>query len=121
MTSIEKKKQKEISDIVFIIKLSSILFCAIALITNVFTKENIEGNSNIINIGVIIAIVSVFMLIFAFRSYYISSGRNKRDRIFKVIEICIFMIAFCIVIVLSGAHESDYKFLFLFLIISTTI
>lgn len=121
MTSIEKKKQKEINDIVFIIKLSSILFCAIALITNVFTKENIEGNSNIINIGVMIAIVSIFMVIFAFRGYYISTERNKRDRMFKIIEICIFMIAFCIVIVLSGANESDYKFLFLFLIISTTI
>lgn len=121
MTSIEKKKQKEIRDIVFIIKLSSILFCSIALITNVFSKEDICVNSRFINIGVMMSVVITFMIIFALRSYYISTERSKRNRIFKIIEVCSFVMIFSIVILLSGANESDYKFLFLFLIISTTI
>lgn len=124
MKSVKDDKQKQISDIVSTVKLSSLLLIGIIL-----CKESVKDNSSVAwNPETYYTIVGLFvplmMLILLYAGWSFST-RNKVKRsysnISNKIERILFILVFSLIIYICGANESQYKFLYLFIIITTTI
>ncbi|MPQ44903.1 bifunctional diguanylate cyclase/phosphohydrolase [Clostridium tarantellae] len=121
MNKIERNKTTKVNEILSIVKLASVLFSAIAFLQFIF-NENINNIpihfSGILTMFVIVSIILLIYLVWSFSTY------NKFEKYKKYInffETIIFLAIFVMAIFLSGSYESDYKFLFLFIIITTTI
>jgi diguanylate cyclase (GGDEF) domain/uncharacterized domain HDIG len=125
MNNINNDRKKQISDIVSVVKLSSLLFIGIIL-----CKEFV-GNNNIL---VILNLKSYYTYIFLFIPLMIISFiyllwsfsiKNKikvnYGDISSKIETIFFIIVFTVIIFVCGSNESQYKFLYLFIITTTTI
>lgn len=126
MNGIENIRQKKIFEIISIVKLASLLFCGIITFKYCFNEQNTFIRTNqqyfsILSIGLTICILA---LIYVYGTWSLSSKGNSKLKYTKpvvFIENFIFIIIFFILILFSGAHTSQYKFLFLFIIIASTI
>lgn len=124
MKNVKNDKQKQIDDIISVVKLSSLLFVGIIL-----CKEFVENNSSAIwkinqfyTYVFLCAPLMIISLIYCAWTFTIKNKiRNIYGIIFNNIEIVLFIILFSIIILICGANESQYKFLYLFIIITTTI
>lgn len=122
MNSIENIRQKKIFEIISIVKLVSLLFCGIIILNYYFNNTYIltaTANTflNLIYLGLATCILTLIYV-----TWSLSSKRNlKYTKTVIFIENFIFIIVFSILIFFSGAHTSQYKFLFLFIIIASTI
>ncbi|WP_434305786.1 ATP-binding protein [Clostridium botulinum] len=112
---------KKIYNSMLIVKFIILLFCGGAIYLNYAEKNNITEkfyfdalNSAII----IICLVSVY-LIWMFIS--IKAFKLKKIKTIQVIENIISIVSFTFIIIMSGSYKSSYKFLFLLVIIITTI
>ncbi|AUM94236.1 TPA: PAS domain S-box protein [Clostridium botulinum] len=112
---------KKIYNSMLIVKFIILLFCAGAIYLNYAEKNNITEkfyfdalNSAII----IICLISVY-LIWMFIS--IKAFKLKKIKTIQVIENIISIVSFTFIIIMSGSYKSSYKFLFLLVIITTTI
>lgn len=111
-------EQYEVFDIVKVIKISSILFCIIALITNININSN-DFFSDLQQINIKLILFLIIATCFIYYLTYISFYKKPRNIEFyhKFLERILYNSLFIISIILSGASQSEYKFLFLFLII----
>ncbi|MHB9939332.1 PAS domain-containing sensor histidine kinase [Clostridium sporogenes] len=112
---------KKIYNSMLIVKFIILLFCAGAIYLNYAEKNNITEKFyfDALNLAIIIiCLVSVY-LIWMFIS--IKAFKLKKIKTIQVIENIISMISFTFIIILSGSYKSSYKFLFLLVIIITTI
>ncbi|MHB1153151.1 MAG: bifunctional diguanylate cyclase/phosphohydrolase [Eubacteriales bacterium] len=119
LTYFNEIKQGQIRIIFFTLKILALFFSAIPLFQYFSIKMSLDfmgSNYNIFTVGttllIICSVMFVIMLIF-----------NKKDnnKFLQKLEMFIFFAVFIIVILISGSHESYYKFLFLFIVISYTI
>jgi diguanylate cyclase (GGDEF)-like protein len=124
MKRISIDREKNIYEIISVVKLASLLFCGIILFQNAFSGKDytyylsVQFFSRISLIVATCTLAMVYILwAFTFKGYQIS--RNKRY--IKYIENSIFISIFFFLIISSGANTSEYKFLFLFIIITSTI
>jgi diguanylate cyclase (GGDEF)-like protein/putative nucleotidyltransferase with HDIG domain len=120
MNSVKNNKQKQINDIVSIVKLSSLLLIGI-----IFCKKFVENGSLVVlapkSYYILVGLfVPLLMLILIYLGWCFSTKNNPRN-ISTKIEMILFVVLFSVVIFICGANESQYKFLFLFIIITTTI
>ncbi|MCE5220312.1 MAG: diguanylate cyclase [Clostridium sp.] len=124
MKSVKNDKQKQINDIVSVVKLSSLLFVGIILCI-----EFVKNNSSVIwEVGYYYVYVFlctpliIISLIYCVWTFSIKNKiRNIYGIIFNNIEIVLFITIFSMIILISGANQSQCKFLYLFIIITTTI
>lgn len=124
MNNLEEDKQKKIQEIVSIVKLTSLLFSGIIFIryyfnridTKVYQKESYYSLISLFG-GFFILASIYFVWIFS----TVKKIGSKYINIVQLLENLIFILLFIIVILNSGKNTSDYKFLFLFIIISSTI
>lgn len=124
MIKLENDKQKKMHEILSAMKICSLLFSGIIIFKYIFNDTNIIRNTqyNYYSIASICIAILILLLVYVIwvsltlKSYNI----NTIER-FQIAEIIIFIVIFSIIIFLSGANESQYKFLFLFIIISATI
>lgn len=121
MIKIENSKEKQVNDMVSLVKLASLFFTAIVVLQNIFNENkviygNMYGNEGIIAIGV--GLSSCYIIYWVW-----STIINKKDSsgIKSYSEAIFFLSIFTVVIIISGAHSSEYKFIFLFIITTTTI
>lgn len=93
------------------------LFCSPIPILEYFNLKY-QGYTiyNIYYIGMIFIVFSVIMLFLMF-----IFNKKKHDKMYYILEISTFIVVFIVSIYISGAHESENKYIFLFLIISYTI
>jgi len=124
MENSKDSKQRQINDIVSVVKLASLLFMGIVL-----CKEFIKDDSLVIwdseyyytlmciFIPLLIISLGYFIWIFFTRNKI----KNEYEEILSKIEIVLFIFLFSLIIFLSGSGESQYKYLYLFIIITTTI
>lgn len=124
MRRLEEIKQKKIYEIVSIVKLSSLLFSAIALLRYFLglNSSRISISSKyftLISSIIIILIIAGIYSIWAFST--IRKSNYTCTKVTQIVEIGSFIFIFYIAILLTGGHTSSYKFLFLFIIITTTI
>jgi len=124
MTTLEHIKQKNINEILSIVKLSSLLFSGIVFLKRFFGKNNLVLNSDNAYYSLFSVISIVFLLVAIYCIWTFSTVKkfhSKYINIIQGIENIIFIMIIFLAIYKSGAYASDYKFLFLFIIITSTI
>jgi diguanylate cyclase (GGDEF)-like protein len=124
MNNIENNRQKNIYEIVSIVKLICLLFCGTVLFIWYFSGKSsntyVENNyGSIALIGLSVCTFALIYLVWAFSSKRLREIKHLKR--IQYIETSIFIFIFIMLIILSGAHVSQYKFLFLFIIITSTI
>lgn len=124
MKSVKNDKQKQINDIVSVVKLSSLLFVGIILCRE-FVKNNSSEIWEIENYYTYAFLCTPLIIISLIYCIWIFSIKNKIRNVYEIIfnniEIVLFIIVFTIIILICGANQSQYKFLYIFIIITTSI
>ncbi|WP_312654584.1 diguanylate cyclase [Proteiniclasticum sp.] len=114
--SLNSRKREQIRMMFFTVKILALFFSAIPIL-NYFNRENQEYDFiSIYYLGITVSAFSLVMLFLLF--IY-----NKKDhnQLYLVLEVVTFVIVFIISIYVSGANQSENKYIFLFIIISYTI
>ncbi|MBL4937546.1 diguanylate cyclase [Clostridium sp. YIM B02515] len=117
-------ERKQINDIVSVVKLCSLLFSGMGIFKYVlnYYKITVDNSNNTLAMDVIIVAVLVLTLIYFIWTFSTTKKFNKKNiaRI-QIAETYLFVLIFSIIILLTDSYKSDFKFLFLFIIITTTI
>ncbi|WP_160691798.1 diguanylate cyclase [Clostridium sp. C2-6-12] len=124
MENVRQDKQKQINDIVSVVKLSSLLFIGIILCKDFVKDANLVVVKSRVQYEYAFLFVPLMILILVYFVWSFSTKnriRNLYGHIFDVIEIIVFTAIFTAIIFLFGANQSQYKFMYLFIIITTTI
>ncbi|EJP6472629.1 diguanylate cyclase [Clostridium botulinum] len=115
-------KVNKINDIVSIVKLYMLLFSAIIFFKKIFSHNSFSNIYSYYSLMSVTFVVCLFLLIYGI---WIFPKTNKiNDKYIKYVylmENLIFAFIIFILIYISGCYASEYKFLFLFMIIITTI
>jgi diguanylate cyclase (GGDEF)-like protein len=123
MNKIEIDKQKQINDILSVVKLSSLLFSGMGFFKFIYSHNIVDNSmSDIFPIYMITAAIFILTLVYCMWTF--STNKNltaKRINYVQIAETFVFVIIFFTVIMLTDKSASQYKFLFLFIIITTTI
>ncbi len=124
MDNFEHSREKNINDIISVVKLASLFFCAIIVYNRILVKDQVitstmADNFSIVVFGVITGVIIVIYWIWTLLST--NKALSKYSKKIEIVENFIFILIFSILIVKSDAHLSQYKFLFLFIIISSTL
>ncbi|GAA0727743.1 diguanylate cyclase [Clostridium malenominatum] len=121
MTNIEHNKRNQINNIVSVVKLSSLLFSGICIFKRFFNNGDkvVDNMFGMYMISIAILTLSLIYGLWAFSTT--RKFNSKHMKLIQLIENFIFISIFFGVILISGAHASEYKFLFLFIIITATI
>ena len=124
MNFINKDKRKQINDMVSIVKLLSLMFTAIIFLQYFFNNNEFLNN---LQYQQIIFMAAGFIVLLSLSIYMTWSfslcnkiNKNKYKKII-FIENILFVTVFSIAILLSGGYSSEYKYIFLFIISSSTI
>lgn len=122
MDKIEWDKRKQINDIVSVVKLASLIFTAIILFQYLF-KDYEESEFINMHYSTITASVIVMALGGVYLLWIYSSSKKimKNNEYIQHIESIVFIGIFIISIIISGKHASEAKYIFLFIIITSTI
>lgn len=124
MESVKNNKQKQIKDIVSVVKLSSLLLIGVILSRNFIKNNSSSVWSSEIYYTVICLFTPLIALILIYLLWTISNKNKistKYGNILNKVEITIFIIIFSTIILICGVNQSQYKLLYLFIIITTTI
>lgn len=123
MNKVEANNEKQIDDIVSVVKLSSLIFAGIGFFEYILsTYKSMNYANNLFPIYTII--VGVLVLSFVYCIWAFSAVKklhSKYKNRTQLVENFAIIIIFFIVILMSGANASNFKFLFLFIIITATI
>jgi diguanylate cyclase (GGDEF)-like protein len=124
MNKIDQNKRKQINDIVSVVKLSSLLFSGMGFFKFFLEHLNIPVDNSDFMFAKDVIIVTILFLAFVYFIWAFSATKKLNEKYIKrmqILENYLIILIFLIVVIISGAHESDYKFLFLFIIITSTI
>lgn len=116
--------RKQINDIVSVVKLGSLLFLGMALFSSSINYFNISLNNFNYTLALEFVIVAILFLTLVYALWAFSGAIKLNEKYgFKVqyIENFLFVLVFFVTMLLTGAEKSEFKFLFLFIIITTTI
>jgi diguanylate cyclase (GGDEF)-like protein len=124
LNKINKDKRKQINDMVSIVKLASLMFTAIIFFQYFFNNNEFLDNLVYQQImfmalgGVMLLLLAIYML----WSFSLNGKLNKsKYRKIIFIENLAFIAMFLGTVIFSGAYQSEYKYIFLFIITSSTI
>ena len=124
MSKIYNDKQKQINDIVSVVKLCSLLFSGAVFFRYYFKGDSGEyGFNYLFSINIIILyilLLSVIYLIWSFSTIK-KFNNEKYINLIQNIENFVFILIFFGVIMISGRNLSQYKFVFLFIILTSSI
>ncbi|MCM0648009.1 ATP-binding protein [Clostridium swellfunianum] len=120
----ENDGEKNINSILGVVKLGVLYFSIIIILYRV-----IHNGNSILNIApqeyihIILYIFTPIMLVMylIWSYFYLHPKRNKYCKNMILVENLVFITLFTILILISGAYKSQFKFLFLFVIISSII
>lgn len=116
-------KKKKIDEILSIVKVSALLFSAIAFLQYIFNIISFYGKRPTYYGIVPAALISIVLLSIIYILWSLASLNRYKKHINKIqfIETVLFIIIFLFAILVSGGNTSNNKFLFLFIIITSTI
>jgi diguanylate cyclase (GGDEF)-like protein len=123
MDILQNNKNKKIHEMLSTVKLASLLLSGTAFFRYFTPSGEIFYNDNLFFIfltGVAALILALVYVIWAFSTKNKEHSARYIGRM-QLIENVIFTFVFFSVIFLTGAHKSEYKFLFLFIITTNTI
>lgn len=123
MNSRANDKHTQIYQIVSVVKWASLVLGAIIFIRYVFNLD--EGRSQVDKYYLVIPVLSIMFLLALFYGMSTVYSRKRVDHKWgkwvHVIEHIVLFSIFTFLIYISGAQNSECKYIFLFLIITTTI
>ena len=124
MNQFEDNKRNQISDIVSVVKVCSFLFISIIFFKYIYADNRLEKyiqyqHSILLFFGIIILALLTIYIIWKFST--VKKIDVKYGKYIQYIEDGLFILLFSLVILETGAYSSQYKFLFLFIIITATI
>ena len=118
---VNDNKKKKIDEILSIVKISSLLFSAIAFLQYSFIVSEARNVSPYYGILSVSVSILLLLAIYIFWSFSVLNRYKDNIDIIQWIEIILFIFIFLAAILVSGANTSNNKFLFLFIIITSTI
>lgn len=129
MNKYEHKRKEKVDEIIATVKLLSIFFCSIIVIIffNVFPIVELLGfkSSTASNLSIVtLSIICIVVLVLSYQVWIFSTKKDvasSKTKARGILEIIAFILFFSFLIIISGAHESQYKFIYLFIIITSTI
>lgn len=121
MKDVRKDRRNQINDIVSIVKVSSLLFVGIILCKTFNTNISIvmfqlKNYNEYVFFSIPLIIIILIYCIWSF-----SNKKKKYINIFNNFEIALFISMFSLITLICGINQSQYKVLYLFIIITTTI
>lgn len=123
MKYLEDMKRKEIYNIISVVKLVSLLFCYVIVYNKFSLKRGYLtlsiGFHHLIGIQLIICSIILVYVIWSFFSAKIFN--SKYIRRLQIVENFIFIALFSVLSILCKSNISEYKFMFLFIIITSTL
>jgi len=121
MSNAEKNKEKRIEGILFMIKFLSLFFAAIGYFRYFIKEFPTREQSQIFN-SVNTATVFLFLTtVFFLWIFFDRKEKQGLSKLYQIAQPSVFMIFFLGAILLTGGYTSNFKYLFLFLIVSYTI
>jgi PAS domain S-box-containing protein len=124
MDYINNDRQKNVNNILTMVKLGGLFFgLLIVLIEVLVRKKTITSMSPLQYIeGLYVIFIPLMIIVYlAWSHFYANQRYDKYSKRVIKIENFIFMLFFSLLIILSDSYASEFKFLFLFLIISSSI
>ncbi|SDO74277.1 bifunctional diguanylate cyclase/phosphohydrolase [Clostridium gasigenes] len=124
MNKIENNKRKQINNIVSVVKLSSLMFTTIIFFQYFFGKNIFAQESIYKNYGMNVVAMGAFLLFLVYFIWSCSFNKKISEQNIKYehfIENTFFILVFIIAIMISGAHLSESKYIFIFIITTSTI
>lgn len=121
---IDEKNKKNMKDIIAVVKLVTLLFCGIVIYNHFFIANsmNINTKNGYLSIGVLGISTFISAIIYWIWSFFsIKTFKDENVKRIIMIENMFFIMVFSVLIILTNTYESQYKFLFLFIIITSTI
>lgn len=131
MKHIEENRNK-VNQVVGIIKLCSVIFCGIILMTVIVNMN--DGNAVDLEVQipgaikdlsiVTLAMISIGVLLLVYMGWSYFTRREKNSAMFEIkiiLETAALLVINSFLVALTGAYRSPYKFIYLLLIIITTI
>ncbi|WP_423243321.1 diguanylate cyclase [Clostridium rectalis] len=122
MDKMDQYRQRSVNEISVITKLLLLLFCMVILLKKHLKNLDYSNNSiylNLYNIVTLTIFIGGIYGLWAFIS--LKRFNMKTFKVIQYIENFMFVIIFIILIMYTGGNESHYKFIFLFIIIISTI
>nr|WP_125153541.1 PAS domain-containing sensor histidine kinase [Clostridium rectalis] len=124
MDYFEDIRQKKIYNIICIVKLVSLLLSSVIIYNQFFTQNNIvfatkDGYFNEVAIALFTFVIALIYWIWSFFSIRIFESKHVKK--IQMIENGVFILIFSSLIILSHTCVAQYKFLFLFIIITSTL
>ena len=118
MNKVEKSKKKQISEIVSVVKLSSLLFVGIIICKYIFKDGDVATNTAIAYYTVIFIVLPIFVLVLIYFMWTFSSEgkmKSKYGNIISNIETIVFILFFTgviyVFVVLMKVNISFYIYL----------
>lgn len=130
MNKIQIDKRKQINDIVSVVKLASLMVTTIIFFQYFFSDtgsemQTIYEDYSLQTVAIVAMLVLSIYYIWSFSVNGKISSRYRENKFIKenslAIENTFFMIIFIIAIMISGGYLSEAKYIFLFIITTTTI
>ena len=124
MNKVKNTKEAQLRNIIDMIKIISLLSLGIILCKYLYDRNTIsqENPYEVFSLNIVILPLLFLVIIYVIWISSISKESNKwYINILKKYEMEIYIILFSAIIIFFGGYESEYKFLYLFLIISATI
>lgn len=124
MNNVEVNKTKQINDILSVVKLCSLLFSGMGFLEYFISNNNymIKPNNSFYYLTITFIAILVLILIYFIWAFSTIKKFNTRNiQLIQFVENLAITLIFFLIILLTGSYKSEFKFLFLFIIITTTI
>lgn len=124
MNQFKNNKRNQINDIVSVVKICSFLFIVIIFFKHFYTGSRFIKHTSYLSYSFIALGIVILLLLLGYAVWRFSTSKKidiKYGKYIQYIEDILFILLFFLVILGTGAYNSDYKFLFLFIIITVTI
>lgn len=125
MNHFNLNRNQKIYEVISILKLISLLICGIIVFTLYpYSKYKMGLNSAYGSEAIAINFIGIAIFVLIYESWIYSTKKTNVVNSLNINGLIEFMVLFSIytgLILLSGYHESNYKFLYLFIIIANTI
>lgn len=121
MNTINNNRYRNILGTISIAKFGVLLLISIIIINELLKSPNYLSQIPLDNYVILFIPAFLIITILLWSFSYIYIFKYKNIKIVQIIEDCVFTFMLCILIFLSDTYQSQYKYLFLFSIISSTI
>jgi PAS domain S-box-containing protein len=124
MNYLKNDNERNINSILAVVKFGMVFFCIILMLHEVATKKGFVSNISHTFpsfIAFVITLPLMFVIYLVWSHLYLKRKNFPWHRNALIVENIIYIAFFSLLIILTNSYESDFKYLFLFIIIPSVI